>query len=249
MKLPTEFVRSLASVAALAALSTISIDAQLTTATFYGAVTDPSGAAIAGATVVMINEGTGAAATKNSDASGEFVFDFLQVGRYTLRIQAPSFKTFQSTGMELTAAQNVRQRYALEIGAVTESVTVQASTPLVNAVSSEQVETFTTRDVRELPLARRNYSSILQVGTGVTTTSGATRLNGIGRSGGLITVDGTDANANPEGRSSSMYGAFNFIDTISIEAIQEVQTIKGVIPAEYGQTAAGGVNLISKSGT
>jgi outer membrane receptor protein involved in Fe transport len=249
MKLSSRLVRALLSVVTLAALSAINTDAQLTTATFYGPVVDPSGAASPGATVVLTNEGTGAAGTKNTDSSGEFVFDFLQVGRYTLRIQAPSFKTLQSTGLELTAAQSIRQRYTLEIGAVSEAVTVQGSAPLVNAVSSEQVETFTTRDVRELPLARRNYSSILQVGTGVTTTSGATRLNGIGRSGGLITVDGTDANANPEGRSSSMYGAFNFIDTISIEAIQEVQTIKGVIPAEYGQTAAGGVNLISKSGT
>jgi len=225
------------------------VEAQVTTATLYGIVSDPSGALIPGAVVTVTHEGTGAAATKNTDAAGEFVFSFLHVGRYNLRLEAVGFKSYQATGLELAAAQNVRQKFVLELGAVSETIVVEGAAALVNTVSSEQLESFSRQDVTQLPLSRRNYSSILQIGTGVTQASGATRLNGLGRSGGLITVDGTDANADPEGRSASMYGAFNFIDTISIEAIQEVQTIKGAIPAEYGLTAAGSVNLISRSGT
>lgn len=61
-------------------------------------------------------------------------------------------------------------------------------------------------------------------------------------------MDGTDASANPEGRATSMYQGFNYIDTLSIEAIQKLQTVKGVVQAEYGQALSGNVNLLTKSG-
>ena len=74
-------------------------------------------------------------------------------------------------------------------------------------------------------------------------------MNGIGKNGVSYTVDGTDASGNPEGRYSSNYLQPNLIDIMSIEAIQEVHTIKGVPPAEYGNMVAGQVNLLSRSGT
>jgi len=75
------------------------------------------------------------------------------------------------------------------------------------------------------------------------------RMNGIGKNGVSYTVDGTDAGGNPEGRYSSNYLQPNLIDIMSIEAIQEVHTVKGVPPAEYGNMVAGQVNLLSRSGT
>src|SRR5215831_1756516 len=68
--------------------------AQVTTATFYGIATDPSGAVIPNASVTLIQEETGTSSTKVTDTSGEFVFDFLHVGAYTLKIEAPGFKTY-----------------------------------------------------------------------------------------------------------------------------------------------------------
>lgn len=105
--------------------------AQVTTATFYGIVTDPSNATIGGATVSLTNEGTGAITTKTTDEAGEFVFNFLPVGFYTLKIEAPGFKRFESRGLELQAAQNVRSSYSLEVGEITQTVTVTGETPLV----------------------------------------------------------------------------------------------------------------------
>ena len=67
--------------------------------------------------------------------SGEFVFDFLRVGVYTLRIEAQGFKRYQSRGMEFAAAQNVRQTFVLELGTVTETVEVAGVTTAVNTVS------------------------------------------------------------------------------------------------------------------
>jgi hypothetical protein len=86
-------------------------------------------------------------------------------------------------------------------------------------------------------------------GTGVSTGgSGQVRLNGVGRSGTKVTVDGTIADSNPEAPGTSMYQAFNQIDVMSIEAVQEVQTVKGIVPAEYAHVLTGNVNLITRSG-
>jgi len=225
---------------------------QLTTATFYAIVTDSSGAAVPGATVTLTHNETATVTTKQTDSSGEAAFDFLRVGLYTLTIESPAFKKYQSTGLELLAGENVRRTFALQVGDVSETVSVEATATQVNTVDVHQQENFSRTQVTELPMARRNYSNLLALETGATsaTSSGnSVRMNGLGKSGTNITVDGADATGNPEARMTSMYQGFNYIDTISIEAVDEVQTVKGVVPAEYGETLGGYVNLNTKSGT
>src|SRR6059036_1979347 len=100
--------------------------AQVTTATFYGIVTDPSAAAIVGARVTLAHEGTGATSTTATDQIGEFSFTFLPVGLYRLRIEAAGFRTYESSGVELLAAQSVRRSFTLEVGGVAEVVEVKA---------------------------------------------------------------------------------------------------------------------------
>ncbi|HEY2933411.1 MAG TPA: TonB-dependent receptor [Acidobacteriota bacterium] len=224
--------------------------AQVTTATFYGIVKDPSGSVVPGAEVTLTNENTSAVLKTVTDDEGEFVFNFVAAGRYTLKISLPGFKTLESKSMELGAAQNFRQTFTLQVGEVAESITVTGESPLLNTAAPEQRENYSRLQVTELPLARRNFSNILRLGTGVTTGgSGQVRLNGVGRSGTKVTVDGTSADPNPEAPGTSMYQAFNLIDVMSIEAVQEVQTIKGIIAAEYGHVLTGNVNLITRSGT
>ena len=223
---------------------------QVTTATFYGILNDSTGAVIPGAAVSLVHEQTGAVVHKVSHGQGEFVFDFLRVGKYTLQIEASGFKKYEATGMELNAAQSVRRTFTLELGAVTETVSVAGTAPLLNTVAAEQRESIPTRELTELPVARRNFSNILSLGTGITKGDiGGVRMNGLGRSGVKITVDGTDATSNSENPGTSMYQAFNYIDTVSIESIQEVQTTKGVVPAEYALQLSGNVNIITRSGT
>ena len=224
--------------------------AQVTTATFYGIVNDPSGAAIPGATISLIHLGTSTTTTRTSDQSGEAAFDFLRVGAYTMRIEAGGFKRYENKGIELVSGQTVRQTFAMEVGALSETVTVEGAAPLVNTATSEQLQTFEQAKVTELPLGRRNVSSVLRLTTGVDTGTGRSpRINGIGASGTGISVDGTDANSNPEQRSMSQYGGRNYIDVMSIDAVQEVQLVRGILPAEYGGVVGGQVNLIAKSGS
>ena len=186
-----------AAIVLVCLLVATSAGAQVTTATFYGIVADGSGAALPGATVTLRHEGTSATVTKATDGNGEFAFNFMPVGLYTLRIELAGFKTYESREIELGAAQNVRRTYTLELGNLEETLTVTGDITLVNTVAPEQRESYSRVEVTELPLARRNFSNILQIGTGVTPGSeGGFRLNGLGRSGTKVTVDGTDASGN-----------------------------------------------------
>jgi hypothetical protein len=223
---------------------------QVTTATLYGIVRDPGGLLLPGATVTLTQEETGTARTTVTNSVGEFAVTALPVGPYTVKIELQGFKTHVSQSLPLTSGQIARQSYEMQLGKLAESVTVESVAPLVKTASSEQMETLGSVQVGELPLSRRNITGLLRLAPGVDTTAGnrGIRFNGVGKHGAGITVDGTDANSNPEGRGLSQYGGENYIDVMSIEAVQEVQLVKGVLPAEYGGVVGGQVNLISKSG-
>ena len=182
--------------------------AQVTTATFAGTVTDPTGAAAPGATVTLTQDETGIVVTKVTGRDGDFEFDFLRVGTYTISIEAKGFKRYAAKGIDLTAGQSVRQTYPLQIGDVTETVIVEASAPLVNTVSAEQTNSFDSKTVKDLPLARRNFSGLLRVDSGVTLSNtgsaSGVRLNGQGKNGTAYSVDGTEASGNPEGRNAGI---------------------------------------------
>lgn len=121
----------------------------------------------------------------------------MRVGAYRLRIEAPGFKAYEGAGIDLTAGQQVRQTFVLEVGALSDTVTVAASSPLVSVAAAEQLQTFDREKVTELPLPRRNFSTLLRIGTGVTYTGDSVRMNGVGKNGVAFSVDGTDAGGNP----------------------------------------------------
>ena len=227
--------------------------AQVTTAKWYGTVTDSTGAVIPGVAVSLEHDGTGTVTTAETSATGNFAVDFLRVGAYTLTIEATGFKKFEGTGYVVTAGQTVNDTYVLEIGEITETVTVESSTPQIQTAQAEQLQTFNTKSVTELPLSRRNFTNLLKIGTGVTPVTGGSgsgvRMNGLGRNGTAFAVDGGESSSSPEGRGASAYQGINYIDIMSIEAIGEVQTVKGIVPAEYGNLVSGQVQIITKSGT
>jgi hypothetical protein len=223
--------------------------AQVTTATFYGIVTDSSQAVLPGASITMLNQGTGVSTNKLTDEKGEFAFTFLAPGSYTLKIEMPGFKTYLSSDFELGAAQNVRRTFNLEVGGVTEEVTVTGEAPLVNTVAAEQRQSYSRLQITELPLASRDFTGLLVSNTGVNYSGTNIRMNGMGGAGTRITVDGTEATAFSEGSGTQMFGNFNKIGLVGLDAVGEVQTTKGIIAAEYAGTLAGNVNVITKAGT
>ncbi|MBM3755452.1 MAG: TonB-dependent receptor [Acidobacteria bacterium] len=231
------------------ALATPALYAQVTTATVYATVNDTTGAVVPGASITLLHEETAASVTRTTNETGEAAFDFLRVGTYVVRVEANGFKKFENKGLALSSGQTIRQSFALEVGSLTETVTVEGAAPLVSTASSEQLQTFEGFKVTELPLGRRNVSSVLRLASGVDIGSNRNlRINGVGSSGTGVSVDGTDANSYPEQRGMAQYGARNYIDVMSIDAVQEVQLIRGILPAEYGGVLGGQVNVIAKSG-
>src|SRR5258706_11460712 len=89
--------------AMICVLVAITSRAQVTTATLYGIVTDSTGAAVPGATAALTNQDTGSSMAKTTDSAGEFIFDFVHVGKYTLRIEAKRFKALVTSGLDLVS--------------------------------------------------------------------------------------------------------------------------------------------------
>src|SRR6185436_9510067 len=103
-------------------IQSTTLHAQVTTATIYGNVVDSSGARIPGAGVNLTQAETGAVTSKITTETGDFQFDFVRAGTYTISIELPGFKKYQASGIQLVAGQSMRQTYALEVGQNTETV-------------------------------------------------------------------------------------------------------------------------------
>src|SRR5215813_6727747 len=159
---------------------------QANSATFHGTVGDPTGAVVPGVTVTLTNQNTGAAMSQTTKERGDFTFTFVPAGVYTVRIEAPGFKTHTTTGITLSAGQQARQTFTVELGSVAETVTVEGAAPLVNTVSAEQLHTFESAQIRQLPLQNRNITGILLLNAGVVPSTGSAQgvnMNGIGTNG------------------------------------------------------------------
>src|SRR5438093_9898345 len=231
--------------------------AQRTTATFAGIVQDSSGAVLPGVEATLVNEGTSASLRGITNERGEFLVDFVPAGSYTLRLALPGFKAYESRGIPLGAAQSVRRTYTLEVGSITDNVTVTGEAPLVNTLSPEQRLTLDMIQVMNLPMINRNVTSIIE-GSGAGLTKGEAlvsgaggvrfRMNGLGGSSMTATANGTNASGFAASNLLGGYGGFTKIDIMSADAVGEVQVIKGVIPAQYGGLS-GNVSFITKSGT
>ena len=178
------------------------------------------------------------------------MFSALPAGPYTVKIELTGFKVLQNRGMQLGAGQTVRQTFALEVGAMAETVTVAGEAPLIETAASLQSDSLGSQEVRELPVNRRNLTNLMSLTAGVNVSGdGMVQMNGVAAGGTGLTVDGTEANSNPEARSLAQYGGQNQISVMSLDSISEVQIVKGVLPAEYGGVAGGQINVISRSGT
>jgi hypothetical protein len=106
-------LRRVILIVGLSLLSLLPVSAQVTTATIYGTVVDPSSARIPGASVNLTQTETGAVTTKITTETGDFQFDFVRPGTYTLSIELPGFKRYQANGIQLVAGQSMRQTYSL----------------------------------------------------------------------------------------------------------------------------------------
>ena len=220
-----------------------------------GHLSDPAGANLAETDVTLTNVGTNTSrATKSTDA-GDYTFTEVRPGNYKLLVQHAGFKTTQSDVFEVQVAQSVRLNFALEVGAVTQSVDVAATGALLQAENPTLGTVVETQEINELPVNGRNYLSLVALSSNVNTLSSGSgqagsRLGGDRASESIAiggqrimfdyyTLDGI-VNTDPD---------FNtYIAQPSMDGIQEMKVQTGVYSAEYGHEASQ-INVLSKSGT
>src|SRR6266545_2166301 len=138
------------------------------TGAIHGTVTDPSGLPAAGAEVRATLVSRGLERSTKSGATGDFLFPLLPVGTYTIEVKLAGFKAFTQTGVSLSAAENVRVDAALQIGNLTDSISVTAEAPLVDSRASTLGALIDSRRVTELPINGRNIVALASILPGVT---------------------------------------------------------------------------------
>jgi hypothetical protein len=244
-------LRSLVSLAIIFGLFGYrSLLGQTNTATVYGNVGDQTGAPVANVAVSATNGLTGAQSSTTSNADGQFTFNYLPVGTYTFSAQLSGFQTQVRNQVALSAGQTARLSFQMSVSNLKETVTVSGEATLLNTEGAEQHLTIGSQNIRELPLARQDWTGLLKLSNGIITAGNSgVSLNGLPPAAFNLTVDGTNASPDPELPSLGFYQGFNVINTVNSDAIAEVSTTKGIVPASVSGSMSGNVNLITKSGT
>ena len=174
-------------------LSTTIIFAQSTTGKIVGTVTAPDGA-VPGATIVITDNQTGKEKTVTATNDGTFSVPQLEFGSYTVKITAAGFKSFTATDVKIDAGRDYTLKAQLEIGQVSETVTVTAGTEQINTSNAELSSTTSREQLRELPLDGRNPLALLSLTAGANPTTDS--INGQRSSSTTITRDGLNIQDN-----------------------------------------------------
>ncbi|MPY90425.1 MAG: hypothetical protein GEU99_21200 [Luteitalea sp.] len=223
-------------------------DAQVTTATVYGRVTDATDAVLPGANVTLTNETTAAVWSAVTNEQGELTINFVPVGRYTLRVALEGFAEHLQH-LELSAGQTVRSSISLAVGELTDAASVTAATPLINRANAQHQDVVASEQLVELPVGSRDWSELLELDSSIVLEGEGAVMNGLPPAGLSLTIDGTNGSSDAESPSIAAYQGFNTISGVSTEAIAEISVSSGIASAEFGGTMAGNVNIITRSGS
>jgi hypothetical protein len=229
--------------------------AQFESGSVLGSITDPSGNAVSGAVVTLTNIRTGTAVKSKTDGSGNFLFVNQRLGSYQVRAEMPGFRVAESNPFDLTVDARQRVDLRLELGSVSEAVTVTGSAALLEADTSSRGEVINPREISELPLNGRAYADLTLLVPGVaksllengTDSSRDASYNVNGQRSELnnFMLDGVDNNA----YGTSNQGFSNQVIQPSPDAIQQFKVETNNFSAEYDHAAGAVINVMIKSGT
>ena len=247
-----------AAVLVLAAFTSAStpLRAQSVSGTILGTVTDASGAVVSNAKVIVTNEGTGLTREVMSDSNGDFVVPSIPTGRYTVVVEMAGFKTLALSNIELGVDQRARIDLKLEVGALTESVTIEAVSPLVQTSTSELGTTVGNEQIEALPLNGRNFVNLTRTVPGVLRGIPGSNIDGAGslawRASASFSANGQRARDNNfmlDGVDNNETWLQTVVIFPSVDSLDEFKLQTSTYSAEYGRSLGGVVNLQIKSGT
>ena len=228
---------------------TIYAQTQITTGTIQGTVLDANGAALPGANVELKNVGTNFVRTVTTDEEGRFIALTLPSGRYTLTIAKSGFATLVVEKAELTVGQALNLSLTMKISQVQETVTVTAA-PTVDTTKTESSTTLNELAVSTTPILGRKFEDLLTLTPGVSVVQGpdGDEITFAGQRGVFnnVSLDGGDYN---NGFFGEQLGGQRAAIDITLEAVKEFQVVATGASAEFGRTAGGVINVITKSGT
>ena len=228
------------------------VKAQQYSGTITGTVSDPSGAAIAGATVTATNTGTNASYSTTTSEQGVYSFAQLPVGVYNIIVKQGSFKEFTTKAVEVHVSTTTEVNVKLELGAASEMITVEASAVQVQTATAEVGEVVEGRQVRELPLNGENFMGLVTLSPGVSPaqsfnsrdkglTGGSDfSVNGNPYTNNLFLVDGVNNNDVGSNRTILVYP--------SVDAIAEFKMVRNSYGPEYGQASGAIISITTRSG-
>ncbi len=218
--------------------------AQLTTGTITGTVKDTQGGVLPGAIVLLTSETRGtqiAAAVSNAD--GDFVLANVPPDTYLLEVSMEGFKTLRRSGVSVSAGDRVGiGSLTIDVGGVTESVSVKADSPLVQTQSGERSFTISTNTVQSLPISNRSFVQLASLAPGVTG-------NNPSRVGDRSSTGGNNSNIMMDGVSTMDTGSNSVLLQMNVESIAEVKVLVSNYQAEYGRSSGVQVSAVTKSGT
>ncbi len=226
------------------------------TGDIVGTVTDNSGGVLGSAKITSKNIATGLTRSTETNASGDYALTLLPVGNYSVTVEAVGFKTFTYPSIALTTGDRERVDAQMQVGAVTETLEVQAEAAALQTDSSTVGALVTNRAVEDLPVNGRNAIRLVQLAPGATESvqsslGGGTRPDDR-RQTSVVSANGQTDSANNfmlDGMDNNERAIATIIVKPSIDALQEVKVDTNMYSAEVGRAGGAVVNMITKSGT
>jgi hypothetical protein len=234
-------------------LCSIVVRAQSTTS-LSGTVTDPQGKVLSGATVTLTNTANGVSRETKTSDDGTFGFNQVSPGPYRIRVEAKGFKANVQEDVQLLVATPKSINMQLEVGNVSETVTVTGGEVHINTTDATIGNTFNQTQIRQLPLEGRNVAGLLSLQPGVTFIGNVNQEGGTTdyRNGSVnggksdqanVTLDGVDVNDQQSGQ------AFNSVLRVTLDSVQEFRVVTTNPNADQGRSSGAQISLVTKSGS
>jgi hypothetical protein len=235
--------------------------AQSTAAMVSGEITDPQGKVVPGVAVVFTNINTGVPSTAQTNTDGIYSLPALQPGIYRANVTKDGFKSIVKTGIELHVQDQVSINFALEVGSVSETITVSGGAPMVDTESAAVGTVVDQQFIENIPMNGRSFQSLILLTPGVNAVPNASvnnqgefSINGQRTEANYYTVDGVSANtgqyniwqvgATPQ---ETQLGTTQSL--VSLDALQEFRINTSTYSAEYGRMPGGQISFQTRPGT
>jgi hypothetical protein len=231
-------------------LCAVSSFAQSITGAVSGTVVDPTGAVVTGVAVRLVSAATGAERSAPTNEAGRFFFGSLQPGEYKIVVEAAGFRRLEQSNLNVSAAETLSlPDLKLQVGEVTDSISVRAQSAVVQTQTAERAGALTTSQVQTLAIRGRNITSLVSLLPGVVDQDDPENLSinwnfnvqGNRRNTNNLTIDGATVNATGNN--------FNSVVSVSMDAVAEVKVLLSNFQAEYGRLSGANIQVVTKSGT